>query len=441
MESDEIKYSHRQSRKIPLLLQLLFIPGGCFGFRNNFKRLFGLSVSVAYFSILFLPAFDLISSIEFRNPAVTEGVIYYGEWEDMDSRNEWEYHANRYMFEIDGKEYYGISYSGFELNPFMPVEYLPERPERSRIQGTSTSSFFVHKDSDLPAMIVIIFGGFYFLFGVIIYFALYWNWKWSVYGGRETIQILKYEDSLISDASEDTGNIFKYTSNLISINESNEISPPPLFSAAFSLLFLLIQYVLRFSVLAGIPIFFLLIFSAEAGIPFNFMDPLLKPAETLISKTLRNYPAAAYGSLKNTISEDPPPLEIYRANGRITLLSEGASVNSGDILQPIYNFQYNKYTVLFSVDGSGTVSYLLPQKPVGLAPHLQFGKQNFPFSFRLDEAPDSETFFLFFSDNPFPAALADNILKNYHSDLIKGKYQFFAVKDIEIFRIAFKKGK
>ncbi|MDH5654471.1 MAG: hypothetical protein OEZ34_01065 [Spirochaetia bacterium] len=445
---DEIQYSHRQARKVPVILELIVRLGGSLSLRENLARCLGMTFAFLYFLILFIPALDFSAQIEFRNPALAEGQIY-------DSRNDrvgsdWRIYVYRYLFVSEnGREYYGESYSNQQLNESLPVaiEYISDRPERSRIKNTSTSKFFTEADSEWPPLFTIVFSGFYIFFALIFYSAFLLGRKSSRIRKKKTLLELKYGRTPSADESfpkeeeaegeEQTFPEFSDSSRTDSfvIHDSNEIKPHSFIVSLISILLALFQNAVKIFILAGIPVFLILILLSASGLPLTAADPVLKPVDKFIFTKIENRPMS-YDTFKKFTPEDPWPLEIYlfKSNEMIPL-DEGSEVKEGDVIQPYYNLKESRNLVLFSVDGNRNISHLMPQLRIKTAPLFQDGRSNFPFSFKLDDAPNYEVFFLFSSENPFPAAIADDIIKYHLDELLQEDHRSVISDDIEIYRI------
>jgi hypothetical protein len=74
------------------------------------------------------------------------------------------------------------------------------------------------------------------------------------------------------------------------------------------------------------------------------------------------------------------------------ILTNGAEVGVGDVLQLKYNARGALYGVIFSVDGRGSVSLHFPSKSVG-STALEKGAHALNYSYELDDAPQFERFF------------------------------------------------
>ncbi len=105
-----------------------------------------------------------------------------------------------------------------------------------------------------------------------------------------------------------------------------------------------------------------------------------------------------------------PSLYIYRGNGNnAELLANNALVKEKDLLQISYDSAGEKYGVIFSIDGRGTVTLHFPDN-IYSNTRLDFGgKVSLPFSYELDNAPFFERFFFVTSNSEINA---ESIMEN-----------------------------
>jgi hypothetical protein len=113
-------------------------------------------------------------------------------------------------------------------------------------------------------------------------------------------------------------------------------------------------------------------------------------------------------------------LIIFRKNNQnIQLLPPHAAAYSGDSLQIYYQSFKNLFGVIFSVDGSGTLTLHFPEIENQNSPQLLTGiMQALPSAYRLDKAPLFERFYLVTSVTPFATAA---ILDKVRNRLIPGQ--------------------
>ncbi len=83
------------------------------------------------------------------------------------------------------------------------------------------------------------------------------------------------------------------------------------------------------------------------------------------------------------------------------ILTDGATVHEGDLLQLSYVAAGRPHGAILSRDGRGVVTLHTATDTTTLTPS---GEQLLPFSYQLDDAPDHETFFFVTSDRPLDVA-------------------------------------
>jgi hypothetical protein len=126
-------------RSVPLAVRLRLLYGG---FANQFGWLF------FGFGMIFVWVFgfntDPTALLDFRGDLEeVQGAITRCE-DTNASQNDSEIYAHYYLFEADGQEYDGVSYSvGRRSSPGdkVTVQFPPDRPARSRIKGMRTALF------------------------------------------------------------------------------------------------------------------------------------------------------------------------------------------------------------------------------------------------------------------------------------------------------------
>jgi hypothetical protein len=97
-----------------------------------------------------------------------------------------------------------------------------------------------------------------------------------------------------------------------------------------------------------------------------------------------------------------PVLHVYREtkNG-VELLKAGASASAHDLLQLSYIAAGAQYGMIFSIDGSGTVTLHFPERSRTAARLESGGEVALPYSYELDNAPRFERFYLVTSQKEF----------------------------------------
>ncbi len=97
-----------------------------------------------------------------------------------------------------------------------------------------------------------------------------------------------------------------------------------------------------------------------------------------------------------------PALFLYRkADSGAEALRPGSAVRAGDLIQVQYEAAGRKYGAVFSVDGSGKVTWHLPEGGNRSAVLSPSGRTALKSAFELDEAPGREDFHFVASDRPF----------------------------------------
>jgi len=92
------------------------------------------------------------------------------------------------------------------------------------------------------------------------------------------------------------------------------------------------------------------------------------------------------------------------------LVTPGQILAEGDEVQAAYAVAGRRFVALYSVDGRGTVTVHLPLHG-GRALEVETGEPALlPYSYRLDDAPSYETFYLVTSPEPFEVARLDPFL-------------------------------
>lgn len=95
-------------------------------------------------------------------------------------------------------------------------------------------------------------------------------------------------------------------------------------------------------------------------------------------------------------------LFVYRnENGKAVRLSTGTKVSEGDILQLSYVCADPEYALIVSVDGNGVVTSHFPEDSTDSALLEKGGEFPLSYSYKLDDAPAFERFYLVTSDKEF----------------------------------------
>ncbi|MFW5796420.1 MAG: hypothetical protein ACOCV0_04390, partial [Alkalispirochaeta sp.] len=99
-------------------------------------------------------------------------------------------------------------------------------------------------------------------------------------------------------------------------------------------------------------------------------------------------------------------VSVYRrgSDASVERLSDGETVYAGDTLQIAYTAAGAVTGVIFSVDGSGTVTLHFPDNAGVPATLVQDGETALPYAYVLDDAPDFETFYFVTTDEEISVA-------------------------------------
>lgn len=110
-------------------------------------------------------------------------------------------------------------------------------------------------------------------------------------------------------------------------------------------------------------------------------------------------------------------LAIYRKTRTgPELLPPQSPARPGDTLQIFYrSFKAGLHGIVFSVDGSGSVTLHLPEESGGSVPLEEGGLRPLPHAYLLDKAPRHERFYLVTAPAPFAA---DSVLAAARSELL-----------------------
>ena len=98
-----------------------------------------------------------------------------------------------------------------------------------------------------------------------------------------------------------------------------------------------------------------------------------------------------------------PVIHVYReTSDGAELLKEGATAGVHDLLQLSYVASGAEFGVIFSIDGSGTVTLHFPESSRSAAHLEKSGEIALPYSYELDNAPGFERFYFVTSTKEFP---------------------------------------
>jgi hypothetical protein len=148
----------------------------------------------------------------------------------------------------------------------------------------------------------------------------------------------------------------------------------------------------------GLPI---LALSGAAALAVALLSPT---SEQLMDRAEERSPAS--GAAEQITSKGlAPQLAVYKrtASGPERLRREDR-VRAGDTLQLAYVAAGSKYGIIASLDGEGSVTLHLPEKPGSAARLAEGGETALPHAFELDDATGFEHFVFITSDVPFPSS-------------------------------------
>jgi hypothetical protein len=104
-------------------------------------------------------------------------------------------------------------------------------------------------------------------------------------------------------------------------------------------------------------------------------------------------------------------LFVYRnENGKAVRLSNGTMVQEGDILQLSYVCADPEYALIVSVDGNGVVTSHFPEDSTDSALLEKGGEFPLSYSYKLDDAPSFERFYLVTSNEEFSLGSIEDFL-------------------------------
>lgn len=104
-------------------------------------------------------------------------------------------------------------------------------------------------------------------------------------------------------------------------------------------------------------------------------------------------------------------LFVYRnENGKAVRLTNGTKVSEGDILQLSYVCADPEYALIVSVDGNGVVTSHFPEDSTDSALLEKGGEFPLSYSYKLDDAPAFERFYLVTSSKEFSLGSIEDFL-------------------------------
>ena len=115
---------------------------------------------------------------------------------------------------------------------------------------------------------------------------------------------------------------------------------------------------------------------------------------------------------ENRIKGGGPALYLYRKTSEgVEELRSGSIAREHDLIQIKYRSGSQRYGVILSIDGRGTITVHLPESGTRSA-ELTLGKSDtLSFAYELDDAPSAERFYFISSDHSFDVQLVRNAAK------------------------------
>lgn len=121
-----------------------------------------------------------------------------------------------------------------------------------------------------------------------------------------------------------------------------------------------------------------------------------------LSKSSKVYESVFPGAEQIRVKGKSSALFVYRnEDGKAVRLSNGTKVAEGDILQLSYVCADPEYALIVSVDGNGVVTSHFPEDSTDSALLEKGGEFPLSYSYKLDDAPSFERFYLVTSSKEF----------------------------------------
>ncbi len=153
------------------------------------------------------------------------------------------------------------------------------------------------------------------------------------------------------------------------------------------------------------PSFVLKVSAIAAILVMAFVLPLS------IINSSKIYESAFSGTEQIRVKGKSSALFVYRnENGKAVRLSNGTKVQEGDILQLSYVCADPEYALIVSVDGNGIVTSHFPEDSTDSALLEKGGEFPLSYSYKLDDAPSFERFYLVTSDSEFSLESIEDFL-------------------------------
>ena len=130
-----------------------------------------------------------------------------------------------------------------------------------------------------------------------------------------------------------------------------------------------------------------------------------------LSKSSKVYESVFPGAEQIRVKGKSSALFIYRnEDGKAVRLSNGTKVAEGDILQLSYVCADPEYALIVSVDGNGVVTSHFPEDSTNSALLEKGGEFPLSYSYKLDDAPSFERFYLVTSNEEFSLGSIEDFL-------------------------------
>jgi hypothetical protein len=130
-----------------------------------------------------------------------------------------------------------------------------------------------------------------------------------------------------------------------------------------------------------------------------------------LSKSSKVYESVFPGAEQIRVKGKSSALFVYRnEDGKAVRLSNGTKVAEGDILQLSYVCADPEYALIVSVDGNGVVTSHFPEDSTDSALLEKGGEFPLSYSYKLDDAPSFERFYLVTSSKEFSLGNIEDFL-------------------------------
>ena len=153
------------------------------------------------------------------------------------------------------------------------------------------------------------------------------------------------------------------------------------------------------------PSFVLKIGAIAAVLALAFILPLS------LSNSTKVYESVFEGESAIRLKGKSSALFVYRnEDGKAVRLANGTKVQEGDILQLSYVCADPEYALIVSVDGNGVVTSHFPEDSTDSALLEKGGEFPLSYSYKLDDAPSFERFYLVTSNEEFSLESIEDFL-------------------------------